>query len=399
MLLQGATLLDGTTADVRIEAERIAAVGADLPAVPGEQVVALAGRLLLPAPCEPHAHLDKALTADLVVNRTGDLAGAVEAWQAYWPRLTVDDIAERGERAARRLLAAGCTVIRTHADVSSRIGTRAVEGLARVRERLGGLCEIEIVALVAPGADEREEADNQAALRDALAAGADVVGGCPHLAPDPFVHMEHCVTVAAEHGRAIDLHTDETLDPRHLNLRELARWVLERGFPHPVAASHCVSLGMQQPEVQDAVAAEVAAAGVAVITLPQTNLFLQARDIAVGPPRGLTALGALRRAGAVVGAGADNLQDPFNTVGRADPFETAALLVMAGHLLPEVAYDAVSGDARRATGREPVALVLGSTADLVAVGAPTVRAAVADAPAGRLVIHRGRIVAGPETHA
>ncbi|MFM7537961.1 MAG: amidohydrolase family protein [Acidimicrobiales bacterium] len=397
MLLQGGLLADGRQVDVRITGETIAEVAPGLQAGAGEPTVALNGRLLLPAACEPHAHLDKALTADRVVNRTGDLMGAVEAWRAYWPQLTVDDIAARGEQAARRLLAAGCTVIRTHADVSALVGTGAVEGLARVRERLRGLVEIEIVALTAPGQDDREEADNQAALRDALDAGADVVGGCPHLSPHPLRHLHACAELAAERGRALDLHTDETLDPKHLELRDLAAWVHRTGFAHPVAASHCVSLGMQAHDVQDAVAEEVAAAGVAVITLPQTNLFLQAREHRVGPPRGLTALGPLLRAGVVVGAGADNLQDPFNTVGRADPFETAALLVMAGHLLPEQAYEAVSGAARRATGRPAVTIEPGSPAELLAVPAPTVRAAVADGPAGRIVIHRGRVVAGGET--
>ena len=40
----------------------------------------LDGWLLLPAMVEPHAHLDKALTADLVPNPAGDLTGAIDAW-------------------------------------------------------------------------------------------------------------------------------------------------------------------------------------------------------------------------------------------------------------------------------------------------------------------------------
>ena len=39
----------------------------------------LDGYLLLPAPAEPHAHLDKALTADLIPNSKGDLMGAITA--------------------------------------------------------------------------------------------------------------------------------------------------------------------------------------------------------------------------------------------------------------------------------------------------------------------------------
>ena len=51
-------------------------------------------------------------------------------------------------------------------------------------------------------------------------------------------------------------------------------------------------------------------------------------------PRGLTAVRALREAGVVVAAGADNLQDPFNPLGRACPFETAGLMVWTAHLSP-----------------------------------------------------------------
>jgi len=115
--------------------------------------------------------------------------------------------------------------------------------------------------------------------------------------------------------------------------------------------------------------------------------------VASAPPRGLTAIRALLDAGVTVAGGADNLQDPFNTVGRADPLETAALLVMAGHLSAEAAYDAVSDAPRRALGLPPVRVTPGAPAELLAVRAPSVRAAVADAPADRLVFARGRLVA------
>ena len=63
-----------------------------------------------------------------------------------------------------------------------------------------------------------------------------------------------------------------------LGLRLLARRVVESAFRAGTVASHCVSLGMQTIDVQRSVAEQVAAAGVAVVVLPQTNLFLQARD-------------------------------------------------------------------------------------------------------------------------
>jgi cytosine deaminase len=150
---------------------------------------------------------------------------------------------------------------------------------------------------------------------------------------------------------------------------------------------------MQDEATQLLVADELAAADVAVVTLPQTNLFLQARGMAEAPPRGLTALAPLLAAGVTVAGGADNLQDPFNTVGRGDPLETAAMLVMAGHLSPDAAYTAVTAGARRALGLPPVGIAPGAPAELLAVRAPSVRAAIADAPADRMVFAKGRLVA------
>lgn len=420
VVLRGVGLADGTVADVVVEGDVVArvepaaarsrgpdptaappaAAGSRMPAPagpPAATVLDLAGWLVLPAPAEPHAHLDKALTADRVPNRTGDLPGAIEAWHAYRPRLTVDDIAERAERAARRLLAGGCTAIRTHVDVGADIGVRSVEALERVRARLAGLVDLQVVALASVPTTGAAGAGNRAALRDAMDAGADVVGGCPHLDADPAGCIDLCLQLAADRGRPLDLHMDETLNPAVLALPDLCDRVEQWGFALGATASHCVSLGMQDEATQARVAARCAATGVAVVTLPQTNLFLQGRNRPVATPRGLTALAALRAAGALVAAGADNLQDPFNTVGRGDPMETAALLVMAGHLLPEEAYRSVSTAARRALGLPAAAgLVVapGDPAELVALPAASVRAAIADAPPARVVIHAGRVVSG-----
>ena len=392
ILLVGATTAEGETVDVRIDAGRITAVGA-LDRLPDEEVHDLAGYILLPAPAEPHAHLDKALTADRVVNRTGDLLGAITAWQAAWPSLTKDDIADRARRAALSGVANGLTAIRSHGDLSSVIGLRSMEALVEVRDELRDLVDIQVVALIALPTAGPGGANHRALLRDALDMGVDIAGGCPHLDDDRLGCLEACLEIAAAAGRPIDLHTDETLNPEVLGLRDFARLVASTGFPHGATASHCVSLGMQEEHVQKAVAAEVAEAGVAVVTLPQTNLFLQGHGHITGMPRGLTALRPLLDAGVTLAGGADNVQDPFNTMGRADPLETAALLVMVGHLLPHEAYAAVSAGARAAMGLEPVSIAAGSPAELLAVRATTLREAIATAHPDRLVYHRGHLVA------
>ena len=400
-------LVDGAPVDVVIVGERIAEVrpagAAVAPVTVAGTTIDLAGRLLLPAPAEPHAHLDKALTVDRVPNPAGDLHGAIEAWLAHRPTIAGDDYVRRATEAAELGLANGCTAIRTHVDLGPRppadIGTTGLEALLEVKAALAPVLDLQLVGLIAgvtaPGP---AGAEARAVLDDALDLGLDVVGGVPHIeggfGGDPARAVDVLLEVAADRQRPVDLHADENLDPASLDLETLARRVLDTGFPNGATASHCVALAMKPEAEQRRIAELVAEAGVAVVALPQTNLYLQARGVATAPPRGLTALEPLVAAGATVAGGGDNLRDPFCPVGRADPLETAALLVLAGHRSPDEAYRAVSAGARAAMGLAPVEVAAGAPAELVALRAGSLTEAVAAAPADRLVIHRGRLVSG-----
>ena len=358
----------------------------------------LAGWLTVAALAEPHAHLDKALTSERVPNRTGDLEGAIDAWVAAAGRgeFTHEDTVERAAKAMELLLIHGVTAVRTHVNVGEANGAASIVAVREAAERHAGLLDVQIVALTHSPMTGSEGAANRAALDAAIEAGADLVGGCPHLDPDGDELIRHALAVATDAGIGLDLHMDEMLDPNVLFLPELARQVIDSGFEHPVAASHCVTLGMQPPEKQADVAALVAEAGISVFPLPQTNLFLQGRDVPTATPRGLTAVRALLDAGVNVAAGADNVQDPFNTVGRSDPLETAALMVMAGHQLPDTAFDLVSTNVRRAIGLRPVNFEVGDPADFLVIDAPSARGAIADAPMARRTYRSGVLVASAD---
>jgi cytosine deaminase len=394
MLLAGATVSDGSTIDIRLDGDRIVAIGPSL-ARRDEDVVDLRDHLLLPAFAEPHAHLDKAFLAERVTNPTGDLMGAILAMQDASPTFTQVDVVERAERAARLLVSNGVSVIRSHADTTSDRGLRSVEALVEVRERLRDVVDIQIVALTGWPITGLAGADNRALLAAALDAGADLVGGCPHLDDDPSGANSVFLEIAAEAGVGVDVHTDETLNPAMLSLEDLARRVVADGFAYPVTASHCVSLGVQAVDVQQRVAALVAEAGIGIVALPQTNLFLQGRDHPQSMPRAVTAVAALQRAGVDVAAGGDNLQDAFNPLGRGDPLETAGLMIATTHLLPHAALDAVTSVAHRVLRSEASDLTVGSVADLVAIPAAAVREAIAFGPPARHVWHRGVLVSGP----
>lgn len=405
MLITNARLADGRAIDLRISDGKVESV---VPADPDRSsdgdadegdLVDLGGWLLLPAMTEPHAHLDKALTSEAVPNPTGDLRGAIDAWNAADARgvFTHDNMVARIRAALDKLLLNGVTAVRSHINCGSGAGIwhliAAQEACAPYRDRM----HIEFVALTHSPMCGPEGEHNRSSLRAAIDQGVDLVGGCPHLESDGPGSIAQALAAASDAGLPVDMHVDETLDPTMLTLRDLARAVTDRGMDGRVTASHCVSLGMQTPDVQSSVAQEVAAAGIAIVPLPQTNLFLQGREFPSATPRGLTAIHALRAEGVVIAAGADNVQDPFNLVGRSDPLETAALLVMAGHVLPDDAYDMVSNNGRRVMGLDPVRFEPGDPADFVAIDAASIREAIADAPADRKVFRAGRLVAATST--
>jgi cytosine deaminase len=391
LFLQGATLPDGTRCDVRVVGERIAAVagaGALDPAS-GDEVLDLAGYVLLPAPAEPHAHLDKVLSADTVGVHAHDLIAAIEAWHAHRETIDADEIAGRATEGARMLLAHGATAVRTHVDVGPGIELRAAEALVRVREALRDVMDIQIVALSYPLTGPDGEA-NVRRLREAAAIGVDLIGGAAHIDPDPTGSIETALQVASEAGLPVDIHMDEHTRG-DLDLSALA--ARARSFAHAVTASHCVGLGSLPGSVPDDVPRDVAAAGVSVVTLPQTNLYLQGRGQRQATPRGLTAIAALRAAGALVAGGGDNFQDPFIPIGSGDPLQSAQLLVSAAQLDPDDAYELVSDAARAVMGLEPVRLEHGAPAELLAVRASSLREAVATTTEARVVMHAGRVVA------
>lgn len=375
------------------ESGHVAAVGPDLAAKSeGAERIDLGGRLVLPAPVEPHAHLDKAFLAEVVHNESGDLIGAIEAMRSSRHLLNVTETAERAERAARKMAANGFVAVRTHADVTNEHGLTSIQALTQVRERLADLIDIEIVALCGWPISGPQGADQRALLEAALDAGADIVGGCPHLESHAGSGTIESATdvllqIATDRRLPVDLHTDETLDPSANGLGLLAERVAA-GFDLPVTASHCVSLGQRTASEQTAIAEQVSEAGINVITLPHTNLFLQGRGTAP-MPRALTAVDALRRAGVNVAAGADNLQDPFNPVGRACAFETAGLMIMTSHLLPLDAWATVSHNSAQALGRERAGVLVDDVADLVAVRSSGVREAIAEGSSDAWVWRRG----------
>ncbi|MET8011008.1 hydrolase [Streptomyces sp. NPDC005271] len=372
LVLGGARLADGRTVDVRLGGGRIEAVGTAGSLAPGPGTrLDLGGHLLLPAPAEPHAHCDTALTAEI--------AGPVP----YAP----EDIQRRTTEAALLHLGHGATALRTHVRIGGVHGLSSLEAVLQARRTLRGLIDLHAVAVprVLTGA---AGADGLAMLRDAVRTGATVIGGCPDLDPDPAGHAEAVLDLAARHGCAVDLHTDGD-DPARL-----ARFAAMAGGLRPgVTIGPCGGLSRLPREVAARIADRLAAAGVTVVCLPQGDCAgLEDRGGRGTHGAGWAPVRLLRSAGVRVAAGSGALRDAANPVGRGDPLEAAFLLASRDGLRPDEAYEAVCGRARAAIGLPDVRVEAGFPAELLAVRGDGL-AGVLSLAYSRVVIHEGRLVA------
>ncbi len=393
LVLRGGHLEDGTLADVAVDRStgRISAVGR-IEAAEGDEVDDCRSMVVLPAGVEAHAHLDKALLST-DTPMPADLDAGVAEWFARVGDLSHESFVERATRTIEMLVAHGTTTIRSHVDVATAHGLRGVHALIEVRDRIHarGLADIELVGLAAPLGGVAGEPVRQL-LDEAIRSGIDVVGASPDISGDPIGATTDVVNAAARSGLPMDVHTDQSVDAEMFYLPELIQQVRRQGLTN-VVASHCVSLASQPIAVQQRIADELAEAGIAVFTMPLSSLFLFGWDELESPPRGVTAINTLRRAGVVVAAGSDNVQDPFFPFGRCDPFETAGVLALVAHLSAGEAWTMVSGEARKAMGRESVSVAVGSRADLVAIEGTNITNALSMASEVRTVLHRGRVVA------
>lgn len=360
-------------------------------------VIDARGHLITTGFVEPHAHMDKAFLADRVDNPEGDLMGAIIGLDAIRDTITFDDIVARATRAATWMSRNGVTAVRTHADTTLAGGLVPLLALLEAKRRCADFIDIQVAALIEWPLVGPDGQKRRALAREAVAAGAQVIGGCPHLDQDPRSALEFLFELAHEHGVPLDIHADENMRPDSRDLEMMCE-LAAKGASVAINASHCVALTVREPDAARAIADSTAAAGITVTVLPQTNLFLQSRGTGLSAPRAIAPVSLLRDAGVTVAAGADNVQDPFNPVGRLDPLETASLLVMAAHQDTHDAMSMVTHEASKVLGHRSASIAAGSPATFVLTPAVNTREAIAMGPSDRIVFFGGRRVTVDDHH-
>jgi cytosine deaminase len=396
LLLKNARLSGRDAAvDVLIDKGRIAQIAPSIKADAAE-MKDLRGRLIVPGLVDAHQHLDKTRTLRSIQNPSGNLMGAIDAFRRYAADMTVQDVTRRAERTMAACLAHGTVAIRSHANVDPEARTRGVQALVELRERWKDRLRLQVVAFMTSGATKKGVPAREW-LEEAVALGADVVGGTPTYADEPMKFLDMLFDAAARHGKAIDLHLDEHLDAARVQFEAVIERTRAHGMAGKVVASHCSALSALESGEAARVIEGFASAGIGVVTLPAANLFLQGRDAGKLTPRGLTRVVALQAAGVPVAAASDNIQDPFVPSGSGDLLEIARWSLLAAHLgsndLPR-AFEMVSSAPAKLLGYDDYGVREGARADLLISEADDEADLVAGGAVARTVLVKGRVVSG-----
>ena len=163
----------GPVTDVLIRDGRISAIGSSPAAPDGTPVADGAAGVLLPAFVDAHAHLDSTRLGLPFREHTAGpgLAGLVENDRRNWRSAEVG-VAERATHTLGRTIAAGATLVRSHAQVDPDSGLERLEGVLAARQHHAGRARVEVVAF--PQAGVMRAPGTADLLEQALLAGADL---------------------------------------------------------------------------------------------------------------------------------------------------------------------------------------------------------------------------------
>jgi cytosine deaminase len=326
---------------------------------------------------------DEALTAYQKAGMSGAAAAIALAsevkknYHASW-------IVKNARRAVALAALYGTTHMRAFADVDSKAKLEAVKALIALREEFRGIVEMQVVAFAQDGIVK--DPDTDALMREAVALGADVVGGIPWIEKTEAAmqkHVETCFDLATQFGKDVSMLLDDSGDPNLRTLDMMAREAIKRGWQGRALAHHCRAMSAYPKAYLQSLFETLRKAGVAVVSNPHT-----------GPLH--AKIPELMAAGITVCLGQDDISDAYYPYGRNNALEVAFL---ASHLLwmmsrseMETLYDMITVNPAKALHIADYGLHVGAPANLVVLNQPDVTDALRFHGEPRAVISHGRAV-------
>lgn len=366
----------GALADIAIRDGRIVAIRSQLRCEAIEDVDAQ-GAFAFGGFIDSHIHLDKACILDRCTICEGTLAEAVRETASAKLTFEEDDVHARAARIVEKAISHGTVRMRTFVEVDPRTGFRSLAAIKRIRADYAFAIDIEICAFAQDGLTNEPETWDM--LDAALADGADLVGGCPYMDPDPGGHIDRIFALALKHDVDVDFHLDFSLDPARTDLPDVIAATKRHGWQGRVAIGHVTNLSAMGREEIAAIAGQLAEAGIALTVLPATDLFLNGRGHDRLVPRGVAPAHVMAEHGVTTSIATNNVLNPFTPYGDASLVRMANLYANVAQLSRDsdmaLAFDMVSRAPARQLGVRH-GLCVGEEATIVLLDASGPNAAV-----------------------
>jgi cytosine/creatinine deaminase len=369
-------------------------------AIQADNIVRVDARhgLVLPRFVDAHTHLDKGQIWQRSPNPDGTFMGAKASVAAdREQRWSADDVARRMDFALRCAMAHGTGAIRTHLDSIGPQTAITWPVFAEMRAAWKDRIALQAAALFPVELAIDDPTQFRSILATVVKYGG-LLGGLTYMGEAPTEKLERALDVVLQaadgHGLDLDFHVDESDSPNARSLEQIAQAALRNRFKGRIVAGHCCSLALQSDKDRARVIERVGEAGIAIVSLPMCNMYLQDRAAGRTPRwRGVAPLHELDAAGVTVMIASDNTRDPFYAYGDLDMLEVyreATRILQLDHssrpwsrLLGPASADVL--------GVGGVGLLrAGGPADLVVLTARTWNEANARPQADRVVLVAGR---------
>ncbi len=305
---------------------------------------------LLPGLVDLHVHIDKTFVVDETGAPDGDLFKAIALMAEHRQRWSSDQVRTRMERALVQAYACGTRAMRTHLDWHRFEPPLSLAVFEQLRDEWRGRITLQCVSLTpldmlddaAPLQALARSCGEHIAQQVALVnQGCDRAGGETALL-GAFVYrntnlrekLGRLFALAARYQLDLDFHVDEGLDADACGLRTIAELTIQHHYQGKVTCGHACSLAMQPLDEALQTLQSCAQAGIHLVSLPSTNLYLQGAWDQTPVERGVTRLYEARRLGVSTSIATDNVADGFYPYGSYDLLDTFGLGVQVAHLSP-----------------------------------------------------------------
>ena len=320
-----------TLVNLEINDGNINRITSTIPPEDNIPVIDLKKKIVFPCFVDMHTHLDKGHSWQRCPNHDGTFDGALKmALEDSRREWRLEDVYRRMEFGVKCSYAHGTAAIRTHIDSFGQQAQISLTALAELQRQWAGKITLQAVSLVSLDYYQTSEG---AALADKIAEFGGILGGVAYTNPDLQAQIDITFKLAQERGLNLDFHLDENGDSDSTCLAAIARTAIKEQFDGQIICGHCCSLAVQSPEIIQETLNLVKNAGIAIVSLPMCNLYLQDRQEEKTPFwRGTTKIKEMKKAGIPVAFASDNCRDPFYGFGDHDGLEVFTQAVRIAHL-------------------------------------------------------------------